>query len=263
MTSIIESSPSRQRTATGPTVFRVQDTTADDSVLGKVHLLLRVFSPTLTRVGLTELSRRSGIPKATTYRLASQLVDLGYLSKTGKEYQLGWKIFEMGQLVTGPARLSAVARPTLIDLRSASNALIVHLAIARGNECVYLERIVGRREVPFLLTPSMPILSSASGRVLMAYRDSRRQAVTELVGREKAETALAQLETIRSRRWASDNGELVPGLKTYAVPIALVDRQRVPAVISVTVPADRKDDQTILHALWSASADVGRSLDRR
>ena len=57
--------------------------------------------------------------------------------------------------------------------------------------------------------------------------------------------------------------EYLPGVKTYAVPITRADGQRVAAVISVTVPSERKDDQALLHALWSASTDIGRALNRR
>ena len=54
------------------------------SVLGKAYLLLGAFAGGPATLGLTELSRRSGVPKASTHRLAVELVDLGLLARNAK-----------------------------------------------------------------------------------------------------------------------------------------------------------------------------------
>ena len=59
------------------------------SVLERAFSLLEVVGSDGTSVGLAELARRAGLPKATAYRLANQLVELGALERVGEEYQLG------------------------------------------------------------------------------------------------------------------------------------------------------------------------------
>ena len=52
------------------------------SVLGKAHLLLTAFTAGPTTMGLTELSRESGVSKASAHRLAVELAGLGLLTRT-------------------------------------------------------------------------------------------------------------------------------------------------------------------------------------
>ncbi|WP_309989607.1 IclR family transcriptional regulator [Paenarthrobacter nitroguajacolicus] len=229
----------------------------EDSVLSKVRLLLDAFSGSVHTLGLTELSRRSGVSKASTFRLAEQLVGHGLLVKTPRGYQLGWWLYEMGQLVPGPSRLRTVARPTLVDLRAATKALVVHLAIPHGDDVVYLDRIGGRREIAILAAvgTSVPADQTVSGRVLQAYwmRDDDPAVPDDL---------RTELAMIRDRRWASEHGLVVPGAKTLAVPVHSPARSHVIAVISATVAVGRSDDLSTLSALWGASAEISRALQR-
>ncbi len=230
----------------------------EDSVLGKVNLLLSSFSPGVTSLGLTDLARRSGVPKASAYRLAQQLVDVGYLVKTEQGYQLGWRIYEFGQFVPGPALLRSVARPMLVDLRAGLKALVVHLGIPQGADIFYLERIGGRREIKLLeaVGTSVPAEQTVSGRLLAAYR------VEEEPGETVSEARREEYRAIRSRRWASESNLVVPGAKSFAVPIEYPGSGRPVAALSATVHVQRQDDQVILRALWGASTEIGKALQR-
>lgn len=230
----------------------------DGSLLEKVDRLFRALSETSNSLGLSELARRSRVPKASAYRLVEQLVALGYVVKSARGYQLGWRIYEMGQSVARPAQLRRVARPTLVDLREATKALVVHFAVPHGDDVVYLERLGGRREVALLTAvgASAPADDTVSGRVLQAYRiPSEERPIT---AEQEAEFA-----AIRERRWASEFGTVVPGAKTLAVPIEYPGGSFVIGVIAATVRASRQDDQFILHALWSAAGDISTALQRR
>jgi DNA-binding IclR family transcriptional regulator len=231
---------------------------SDSSVLEKADRLFRALSEPSSTLGLTELARRSRVPKASTYRLAEQLVDLGFMVKTARGYQLGWRIYEMGQSVPRPAQLRQVARPTLVDLRQATKALVVHFAVLQGDDVVYLERLGGRREVALLAAvgASAPADETVSGRVLQAYR-----MLTEdrpITSEQEAEYA-----AIRERRWASEFGSVVAGAKTFAVPIEYPGGSFVIGVIAATVHAGRQDDQVTLHALWAAASEISGALQRK
>lgn len=244
------------------------------SVLGKAHLVLGAFSSGSTCLGLSELSRRSGVPKATVHRIGTELVELGYLSRTPDGYQLGWRIFELGRLVPGPAHLRAVARPAMLDLRAATQA-VVHLAVPHGTDCCYLERLGGRREAAVVAAVgsnvSRPL--TVSGRVLLAYSDDQEDVIAELEAQradgppssDRLDPAAlrAELAQIRARRWAQERESCMHGYKSFAVPIMYFGGDRIIGTISATVPADRRDDQQLIHALLATAADIGRGLYRQ
>ncbi|WP_052460796.1 IclR family transcriptional regulator [Microbacterium gorillae] len=224
---------------------------AKDSVLGKLDLILGVFAQGDRKVGLTELSRRSTVPKATAYRLASALTSMGFLRKSAEGYELGWRLFEMGQIVPGPTILREIARPHLVDLRESVHAAVVHLAVEHDGECVYLERIAGRQAAPHIGRVSMRVsdLSTASARLIAAYREG-----------VMAPGAAAE---IRLRRWASESGECVPGLRTVAVPVFAPGSTTHPiAAISAGIGVGRTDDERVLRALWGTAVDIGADLFR-
>lgn len=236
------------------------------SVLAKTHQLLAAFTCETTTLGLTELSRRSGVPKATTHRLGVELVELGYLTRTPKGYQLGWRIFELGQLVPGPANLRGVARPALMDLRTAVRA-VVHLAVPHGLDCVYLERLAGRREVRVVtaVDTCVPSWSTASGRLFLAHSDPQvltyldRQALSALGVSHHSELR-APFAKIREIRYSEEHQYCLAGFKTTSVPVTYGSSDRVVAAISVTRLVERKDDQQLLHELWSTAKDISRRL---
>lgn len=244
------------------------------SVLGKAHLLLSAFAGGPNHMGLTELSRSSGLPKATVHRLGTELASLGYLSRSGSCYQLGWRIFELGRLAPEPASLSAVARPVLLDVKEAVRAFVVHLTVPRDSTTFYLERLAGRREIGFtsVMGQSAPSLLTASGRIFLATSADRDtlldtfdhatyQRFTQMTGRAGRDQLHEMLDLIDEQGWAIEKDECVTGMKTLAVPVRYGNE--VIAGISASIRSKRQDDQSVLHTLWEASADIGRALRSR
>ncbi|MFJ8655753.1 IclR family transcriptional regulator [Streptomyces rochei] len=236
------------------------------SVLGKAHLLLGAFSSGATCLGLTELSRRSGVPKATVHRIGGELVQLGFLARTARGYQLGWRIFELGQLVPGPAGLRTVARPVLMDLRAVTRA-VIHLAVPQGTDCVYLERLAGRREAALVsvVGSRMPSLLTASGRLFLAHGEDEGAVLNAsgpVPGPTGAAALRAEFHQIRTRRWAEERERCVPGFKTFAVPVVYPGGDHLIAAVSATVPVARRDEKRLIRVLWATAADIGRGLHR-
>ncbi|MCO8277515.1 IclR family transcriptional regulator [Actinoplanes sp. TRM 88003] len=241
------------------------------SVLGKAKLLLSAFDGNRPTLGLTDLSRRSGIPKATAYRLAQELVELSLLDRVADGYQLGWRMFELGQLVPGPANLRRLARPALLDLHSVTKAA-VHLAVRDGHDSLLLERLAGRRDTRMSTAAGMrmPIWFSASGKLFLAHSPEAEHTMSLLDQgqvtprtRHSVKTSKqlrAQVASIRDRSWAEEHEECVEGYRTYAVPITLGGPLQVVAAVSVTLDVSRRDDQQAVRALWAVGADISRTL---
>ncbi|MFD0448969.1 IclR family transcriptional regulator [Streptomyces indonesiensis] len=129
-------------TATPPAATAVTD--AMNSVLGKVRPILEAFTAEDATLSLAELVRRTGVAKATVHRLAQELVVWGLLERSGCDYRLGLRLFEMGQRVHRQRILREVAQPYMEDLLLATQETI-HFAIHDSLDVVYLEKIFPHR----------------------------------------------------------------------------------------------------------------------
>jgi len=72
-----------------------QDAVADDaadigssaSSATKALALLDCFRQNSNPMGVTELARRTGLPKSTAFRLLTHLEEIGYVGRDGRRYQ--------------------------------------------------------------------------------------------------------------------------------------------------------------------------------
>ena len=69
-----------------------------NSVLGKARLILECFRLDDVDLSLTEISRRTGIAKASVYRLSQELIVWGMLERSGQDHFLG--LFHTKSMVT-------------------------------------------------------------------------------------------------------------------------------------------------------------------
>lgn len=212
-------------------------------VTSKATALLDAFLPRSTELSLGELSRRSGIPMSTTYRLANQLVEWGGLQRVDGGYRLGLRLWELGALArTGQAPLDLIT-PYLQDLYDVVKEN-VQLAVRDGNEVVYLEKLTARSSVPPRVRTGgrLPVHATAVGKVLLAWSDPEQveAMLPESLTRYTPSTItdrkvlLTQLEDIRREGIAYSYGELTVGVTAVAAPIRDVEG-KVPAALSIAV----------------------------
>ena len=79
------------------------------SVVERVDRILSACANVEYSLGLTEVSRSTNLPKATTHRLDEQLVRAGLIERDGRRYRLGLKLFELGSRLAGRLPLYATA----------------------------------------------------------------------------------------------------------------------------------------------------------
>ncbi len=217
-----------------------------DSVLGKVKLMLQAFADD-DELTLAELSRRTGLPKSTTFRLCQELVAGGMLERWGASYRLGLWLWEIGQQVPRQRILREAALPYLEDLFVATSET-VHLAIRDGMEVLYVEKLVGHRPVaqPSRIAGRLPLHCTATGKVLLAYSSQQLLAHVVSLGLENLtphtvttpRMLALQLERIRRDGLALEVEETRVGHASMAAPI-LGARRTVVAALSITVPTSR------------------------
>lgn len=238
------------------------------SLLGKVRLLLESFDAESGSLSLTELSRRSGVAKATVHRLAAEMVELGLLEREGTDYRLGLRLFELGQLVPTQRILRDAALPFLQELHATTRET-VHLAIRDGLDVLYVDKLSGHGAVdlPSRVAGRLPLEVTATGKVLLAF--SPAGVFDEVVARgmsrfthrtvASAMMLRRQLERARREAIAVEAEEVRLGTASAAVPLFAGGSTLVGA-ISVSTTTARMNVARIAGPLQAAGQGVSRAL---
>lgn len=231
---------------------------------------MNAFAPADQAVGISELARRSGLPKATVHRLVAELTTLQWLERTASgSVVLGLRLFELGQRAARPRSIRDAALPTMEDLREATGQTI-HLAVLDGVDVVYVEilRSRDRPVLPSRVGGRLPAHATGVGKAILAF--SPRETVTTILGHGLASLSprtitmpgmlQAELGQIRRCGVAFDREESGIGTACVASPI-LGAGGSVVAALSVSgwsskVPIDR-----MVPAVRTAALTVSRRLN--
>ena len=245
------------------------DTARSSTVLTKAVAILRAFATDDTDVSLAEFVRRTGLHKATVFRLCTQLVDVRLLEKTTGGYRLSGGMFELGMRASVERSLLEVAMPFLQDLYERTHE-IVHLGVREGHEVIYVAKIGGHRQVrsPSRVGGRMPMHCTAIGKVFLAFEPSVRQEVLKLsLERRTTFTIVApgrlarQLGRVREKGVAFEHEESALGLTCVAAPV-LNSSDRPVAAISLAGPTSRFSPEKHADAVKAASAAVAAVASR-
>ena len=238
-----------------------------ESVSARLLSVLGAFDDTHRRLSLSELSRRSGIPVATTHRLVAELVEWGALTRLPSgEYVVGRRLWELSMLAPDESGLRRVAEPFLHDIHAATLAT-VHLAVRDASEVLYVARVSGNKSVPIVSTVGgrLPMHSTGVGKVLLAHAPADIQA--EAFGKLTRLTAYtitqpgrlkAQLDRVRRDGYAQTVEEMTLGACSVAVPIRVSGE--VVAAVGVVVPDLKRDRPRLVAALEVAAQGIGRRV---
>ncbi|MGI8312816.1 IclR family transcriptional regulator [Saccharopolyspora hattusasensis] len=236
-------------------------------MLDKAAKILDSFRPDRDAYRLTELTARTGLTKTTTFRLASELVRLGFLERTGECYRLGGKLFELGSLVPRRQDLRETALPFLQDLFE-STRQTVHFGVRDGDEIVYLERIHGHDalSLPSRIGGRLPLTCTAIGKALLAFSDAG--VAEELLAQplpQRTPFSLtdpvrlrAALEQTRVSGLAYEEQEAAQGVSCIAAPVFA--GSVAVAALSVAVPREQFRPAHLAPAVRTAALGLSRVL---
>ena len=199
-----------------------------DKVVGVLHAVAE------SGCGLAELCERTGLPRATTHRLAVGLEFHRLLTRDDAgRWILGPALAELSARVNDP--LLAAGAAVLPELREITGESVqLYRREGTTRVCVAtLEPPAGLRDtVP--LGARLPMTAGSGARVLLAYSDAAtRQAVLE-----SAKFTERTLAEVRRRGWAQSAAEREPGVASVSAPVR--DRGGVViAAVSISGPIDR------------------------
>jgi IclR family pca regulon transcriptional regulator len=194
--------------------------------------ILESFTPSESHLSLQDLSARTGLPKTTVHRFLKTLLTMNYvtLDPHTRCYALAPRVMALGFSVLSGMDLRQTAFPYMEAL-SRETDQNVNLAILDRTEMLFIERITVRRilNTNLYVGSRLNCYQTAVGRALIAFlsRDKYDLLLTALlkdkeavkfVGR-RGEKLDAILEEVRTRGYASNDGEWVPGLRAIGTPI--------------------------------------------
>ncbi|MEU6998263.1 IclR family transcriptional regulator [Nonomuraea sp. NPDC046570] len=178
-------------------------------------------------LSLSQLGRRTGLPKSTAHRLLGVLCSRGLARREGTGYMLGDLLTAMSR-----ARIPGTRRAVLPDLLHLyeTTRQTVNLAVPSGLEAAYVERLYGHDRIH---TPSdehdrAPLHCTATGKVLLAFDDDLRKALSERGGpltrmTRRTITAFATLDRelalVRRQGVAYSQEEYAEGVACVAAPV--------------------------------------------
>jgi DNA-binding IclR family transcriptional regulator len=238
---------------------------------------LRVIEATAAIGGaatLSEIARKTALPRSTAHHILRALVEFGYLVQDGdaKPYRLGPKLFRLTGHTWTKEQLAELAMPYLDDL-SHRTGEGTSLAILRDG----VVTIVAKRESegPVRVAQEVgvrrPIHCTAVGKTLAAWLPEREldgiiaRTVFEKKTARTILTAAAfrrELAHIRATGFAMDNEEHIAGIRCIAMPVRDHSGD-VRASLCVVGPTSRLPQRrltAIRRSLAAVAADLSARL---
>ncbi|MGF2951062.1 IclR family transcriptional regulator [Mycobacterium sp. THU-M116] len=199
-----------------------------DKAVGVLHTVSE--SP----CGLAELCERTGLPRATAYRLAAAL-EVHRLLARGDDgrWRLGAAVSELATRVHDP--LLAAGAAVLPALRETTGESVqLYRREGTSRVCVAaMEPAAGLRDtVP--VGARLPMTAGSGAKVLLAHSDAATQKAVLPLAKFTDRT----LAEVRRRGWAQSVAEREPGVASVSAPVR-DGRGVVVAAISVSGPVDR------------------------
>lgn len=236
--------------------------------MARVARILGAFDEDHDLLTASELAARSGLPVATTHRIAVEMVAEGLLDRDGLRYAIGTGLWERGELATVSLRFREIALPFLLELYEASGEN-VHLAILDEGEALYVTRLVGRRSVPTIsrMGGRLPLHTTGVGKALLAFQDeafldeffSRPLRRATVHSRVDEATLRVELEAVRSKGFSVAHQEMTLGNASIAVPIFVADGPPY-AALGLVSHLGRADLGRSVPLLKDAAARISEAL---
>lgn len=236
--------------------------------------LLRCFDAAQPTLGISDLSRRLGLPRSVVYRIASTLRSGGLLEQEPgtRRYRIGIGLFDLGARYTHRHRWLPLALNAMNDL-VASTGHTGYVGVLAGPDLVVLASEAGAHRVRLIVNPGerFPAYATAIGKALLArlpekqivelYGDGLLPSLTRATLRD-VPSLLAELRKVRQRRYAVADQETFLGIKAAGVSFAS-PRDGGSFAISISYPKagiSRQDERRIVEVLLQRAERLGGML---
>lgn len=204
--------------------------------------ILECLSESRVTMSQAQIARALGRSPSEIFRMLATLERRGYLLRDpiSSAYGLTLKLFELGQVHSPYDALVRAARWPMQELSVAIRQSI-HLSVIHGTDIVVLHQEEGPTRVRLSIETgsAIPVLSSASGRVLLAAKpDADRDEFLAhstsypSMSADEQRQLLVHLERVREQGYESARSEHVAGVSDVSVLIGSLN-SKSPAALAV------------------------------
>jgi len=219
-------------------------------IVDRAASILDCFSRSAPEWTLPQMSRRLMLPKATTFRLLTNLVRHGLLEHNAAAnlYTLGFGTLRLADVVLQSLAIRARARPAMQAIRDAVNETVV-LSVRDGDNRYNVDSIESTHAIGQTqqIGVAIPLYAGAASRVLLAAMSDEeigaylarveRNAFSAMTITEPRRLA-DEIARTRRRGFATSSGEFTP--RGHAVGRAILDRDGCAAgALHVSIPDTR------------------------
>lgn len=231
--------------------------------------VLRFLAAQPAPVSLGRLASACGLPRSTAYHLLGAMIEEGFVVHLADEhrYGLGVAAFEVGSGFSRQEPLQRLARRQLAELVDTVGES-AHLVVLHGRDVLYLveERAPGRPPLVTDVGVRLPAQLTASGRAILAalpaaqvralYPDRSAFVDRHGVGPRSLSALRAMLAETRQRGYATEEGEVTPGLASVAS--AVLDHNGHPVAGVALTYAPRTDEPVPAAAVDAVQRTAGQ-----
>ncbi|MDF1717417.1 MAG: IclR family transcriptional regulator [Antarcticimicrobium sp.] len=216
----------------------------------KALSLLTFFTQTRPEIGLSDLTRLSGMNKATAYRLLTELQAGGFVEQagTGRAYRLGPEVLRLAALREASVPILTVSRGVLDGL-SAATGETTHVSLVRAEVLNTIAHAYSPSHATRVAMDDAEVISfhgTASGLAFLAYADpgfvdavlSRPLAAHTGDTVTDPERIRALLDRVRAEGIAESIGGFEADVHSHATPIFGADGRPIGA-LAVAAPVSR------------------------
>ena len=232
-------------------------------IVEKSLRLLELFEYQAPRLTLDQIAGRLGISKTRAFRIAQTMLACEFLRWNAevREYSLGPACQHLGLVARTGDALKAHILQTMYALHRDSEET-VNLALVQDHHLYYATILESPHAFRVSEAPGdvVPWEGTALGRAFLAAVT----APAEYVEADRLLTMQAALERTKSRGYALDDQESVPGVRCVGVPIRGRAEDGVIGALSISGPVSRMTDAHVRHwgeRLKAAVAEFYTSLE--
>ena len=238
----------------------------------KALSLLGLFARATPELGLSELARRSGLNKTTTYRLMSELAAQGYVEQigAGRAYRLGPAFLRLAALREQAVPMRETVQAVVTELAAATGET-AHFSLLEGETLSTLAYAYSSTHGTSVLMDDAEVLTfhgTSSGIAVLAFspRDFVDRVLGEPLSARTPETVTdpkairATLAGVRRSGVAVSVGGFEVDVFSHAAPV-FDNAARVVGAVAVAAPVTRMSDD-LATRVRAAVIDKARHLTR-
>ena len=232
--------------------------------------VLQAFNADRPAMTLADMSRATGLTRATARRLLHTLVALGYVCTDGRMFELTPRVLDLGFAYVSSLQLPDIAQPFMEALSDRVHES-VSASVLDGSQIVYVARVNTQRimGISLAIGSRLPAAWTSMGRVLLAgltepqlgeffetliVAGPTAQSITDLDGLR------SEVDAVRNQGYALVDQELEVGIRSVAAPLR--DRRgRTLAAINVGTHAARVTLKELRSVILPELISTARSIE--